>query len=70
MTDPAFATVRDWCALTGMGRTNTFAAIAAGNIPAVRPSPGKLLIDVRAGLAWLRSLPPAVVASTVRQSSV
>lgn len=53
---PAFASVRDWCAMTGMGQRATFDAIHRGDIPASRLGNRKLLIDVDAGLAWMRSL--------------
>ncbi|HUN01065.1 MAG TPA: hypothetical protein PLI96_11360 [Halothiobacillus sp.] len=55
---PKFTTVRGWCDLTGMGRTNTFAALARGDLTAIKQG-AKTLIDVDAGLAWLNSLPRA-----------
>lgn len=57
---PAFASVRDWCRISGMGQRATYAAIQRGDLAARCPERRKLLIDVAAGLAWLRGLPPAI----------
>ena len=54
---PPFATIRRWCQLSGMGRDATFAAIKRGDIPARKLSARKVLIDVPAGLEWIRGLP-------------
>ncbi len=59
MTRPAFASVREWCRISGMGQKATYAAINAELLPARCPQGGRLLIDVDLGLAWLRSLPQA-----------
>jgi hypothetical protein len=66
MTRPAFASVRDWCAISGMGQRATYAAIRRGDLVAKCPERRKLLIDVEAGLVWMRGL-PAVVAEDIRQ---
>lgn len=58
VTPRAFCTVRDWCELTRMGRTATFAAIARGDIPAIKLG-RSTLIEVAGGLAWMRGLPSA-----------
>jgi len=58
VSPPAYATVRAWCALSGMGRTAVFAALARGDLVGVKLG-ARTLIDVIAGLVWLRSLPPA-----------
>lgn len=58
VTPRAFCTVRAWCELSGMRRTGTFAAIARGDIPAIKLG-RSTLIEVAGGLAWMRSLPPA-----------
>lgn len=56
---PAFATINDWCRLSGMSRRVTYEELAAGNLRAVKR--GKTtLIDAQHGLAYLRSLPPWV----------
>ena len=52
--DPEFATIREWCRLSGMGRTTTYTNLGLGNLQARRIG-GRTLIDVRAGLAWMRS---------------
>lgn len=55
---PKFATIPDWCALSGMRRTGVYQAIADGHLRAVKLG-GRTLVDVEPGLAWLNSLPPA-----------
>ena len=54
----AFASIADWCQISGMGRTSTYHAINRGDLLA-RKLGGKTLIDVPRGLAWLNSLPLA-----------
>jgi len=55
---PYFATIARWCEISGMGRRATYDALARGELQA-RKRGRSTLIDVRAGLEWLRSLPPA-----------
>lgn len=57
---PAFASIPDWCRLSGMGRTGTYHALSRGDLRA-RKLGSKTLIDVQHGLAWLNSLPLATV---------
>lgn len=57
---PVRATVTDWCALSGMGRSATYEALGRGDLRAVKVG-SRTLIDVAHGLAWLDSLPPATV---------
>ncbi len=57
-TTLAFASVTDWCALSGMGRSTTYEALGAGHLRAVKLG-AKTLIDVPHGLEWLGSLPRA-----------
>lgn len=57
---PARATVADWCKLSGMGRSTTYEALGNGHLHAVKLG-SRTLIDVTHGLAWLNSLPPAVI---------
>jgi hypothetical protein len=59
---PAFATVPTWCALSGQTRTKAYEALAAGYLKAVKNG-RTTLVDVPAGLDWLRSLPPAEFGS-------
>lgn len=55
--DPTLVTIRDWCARTGMSRSETFEAMNRGDIPAFQPSPRKVLISLDEGLAWIKSKP-------------
>ena len=57
---PVRATVTDWCALSGMGRSTTYEALGRGDLRAVKVGT-RTLIDVAHGLAWLDSLPAAAV---------
>lgn len=56
-TTPQFGTVRTWCALTGMGHTATYAAMGRGELPAIKLG-RRTLIDIEAGLSWLRAQTP------------
>lgn len=58
---PSFATIPDWCALSGMGRTLTYEALRRGDLVA-RKVGDRTLIDVERGLVWLNSLPKAQFA--------
>jgi hypothetical protein len=53
---PAFCSIDDWCHLTGMGRRWTYDKLGTGELKAIKVS-SRVLIDVEAGLAWLRSHP-------------
>jgi excisionase family DNA binding protein len=55
---PRFASIRDWCRISGMGRTTVYQRIASGELRAVKLGT-RVLIDVESGLAWLSSLPAA-----------
>lgn len=59
-THPAYATVPDWCALSGMSRSGTYEALGRGDLRAIKMG-ARTLIDVQHGLAWLASLPVATV---------
>lgn len=63
----AFASIEDWCRLSGMGRTNTYAALSRGELHG-RKLGKRILIDVERGLAWLRALPPAVIKPYERKA--
>lgn len=69
---PVFATVAAWCALSGMGRSATYEALGASHLHAVKLG-SRTLINVSAGLAWLNSLPPAIIrphgASRTKQAA-
>lgn len=55
---PQFATLRDWCRISGMGRTTVYQRLASGELRAVKLGT-RVLVDVEAGLAWIASLPAA-----------
>lgn len=59
---PAFATVTGWGALSGMSRSSTYEALAAGHLRAVKLG-ARTLIDVQHGLRWVNSLPPATIGT-------
>ena len=57
--EPKYAPLPQWCALSGMTRTASYAALSAGHLRAIKqPGGRRTLIDVEAGIAWLRSQPP------------
>lgn len=60
MLIPKFAPLPQWCALTGMSRTATYNALGRGDLKAVKVGT-RTLLDVDAGLAWLRSQPVAQI---------
>jgi hypothetical protein len=53
-----FAPMNRWCLISGMGRTQSYQALAAKYLRGKKVG-SRLLIDVEHGLAWLRSLPDA-----------
>jgi hypothetical protein len=53
-----YATLDSWILISGMGRSTTYQALAAGHMRAKKAGT-RLLIDVEAGLAYIRSLPDA-----------
>ncbi len=53
---PKFATIDDWTSISGMSRRVTYDKMGTGELRAVKVG-GRTLIDVDAGLAWMRSLP-------------
>jgi hypothetical protein len=60
MPNPKFAPLPQWCALSGMSRTASYNALGRGDLKAIKVGT-RTLIDVDAGLAWLRSLPAAQI---------
>lgn len=68
--DPQFAPISRWCLISGMTRTATYAALAAGHLRAIKqPGGRRTLIDVPHGLAWLRAQPPVVIRPEQRQAA-
>jgi hypothetical protein len=59
---PKFAPLPHWCVISGMSRTATYYALGRGDLKAVKCG-NRTLIDVDAGLSWLRSLPQAQIRS-------
>lgn len=57
---PKFAPIPEWCALSGMRRRATYDRLGTQELRAIKVG-GRTLIDVEAGLEWLRSCPPAVI---------
>jgi len=55
-SDSIYATLPDWCALSGMRPSKTYDELTRGNLRAKKIGK-RLLIDVQHGLAWLRTLP-------------
>ena len=57
---PRYATIPDWCAISGMGRSSSYEALGRGDLKAIKLGV-RTLIDVEAGLAWLGSMPAAEI---------
>jgi hypothetical protein len=55
-TLPKWASVRRWCAITGISRTRTY-ALARDNKLILKRLGGSTYVDVEHGLAYLQSLP-------------
>jgi hypothetical protein len=63
--EPEFAPLTHWFALSGMTRTATYGALAQGHLRAIKqPGGRRTLIDVKHGMAWLRSQPLIDVTRT------
>ena len=65
---PRFASLTDWCRISGMGRTTVYERIGSGELRAVKLG-ARVLIDVQAGLAWLASLPSADIRCGRRKAA-
>src|SRR5690348_15981175 len=55
---PIFCKIKLWCAISGMGRSSTYEAIASGFLRAVKLN-NTTLVDVEFGLTQLAKLPSA-----------
>ena len=64
---PAFATVGEWCRVSGMSRSGTYQALGRQELRA-RKLGARTLVDVAHGLAWLGSLPPACIGAGKRST--
>ena len=60
MPTPKYAPLPQWCAISGMSRTSTYNALGRGDLKAIKIG-ARTLVDVDAGLVWLRSLPAAQI---------
>jgi len=66
---PKFATIDDWCTISGLSRRVTYEKLGTGELKAIKAG-SRTLIDCEAGLAWLRSLPPAVIRAPRQRERV
>ena len=57
---PAFATIPQWCELTGMGRAMTYDLLSKGHLRAQKLG-RRTVIDVQHGLKYIRSQPKAEI---------
>jgi hypothetical protein len=57
---PEFAPIPRWREISGMARSKTYEELAAGHLRGVKCG-RQLLIDVKHGLEYMRSLPPALI---------
>ena len=53
-----YATLKDWTAISGISRSQTYNLIASGQLHAKKVL-ARTLIDVPAGLAWIAAQPDA-----------
>ena len=60
--EPKFAGIPQWCAISAMSRTAVYLALGRGDLKGIKVG-DRTLIDVDAGLAWMRALPPAKIAA-------
>ena len=58
-TVPAYASITNWCALSGMSRSGVYNHLAAPDGLRAIKIGGRTLIDCQHGLAWLASRPAA-----------
>jgi hypothetical protein len=65
---PRYASIPQWCGISGMGRTRTYEEAGRGNLRIIKVG-GRSLVDVPHGLAWLDSLPEAKIGTSRRGNS-
>lgn len=65
---PRYATIADWCALSGLSRSQTYVELGRRNLHAVKAGK-RCLIDVHHGLTWLASLPAAQIRPPALRSA-
>jgi hypothetical protein len=59
-SESAYATIPDWCQLSGMRPASTYDALSRGDLRAKKIGK-RVLIDVQHGLAWIHGLPDAQI---------
>lgn len=57
---PAYETILQWQARTGMSRDGVYKALSRGDLRAVKLGK-RVLLDVPHGLAWMATLPTAKI---------
>ena len=65
---PRFVTISGWQQISGMRRRTTYDRLGTGELKAIKLG-SRTLIDAEAGLAWLQSLPPAVIRPSRPQAT-
>lgn len=55
---PSFTSIKNWTEISGLGRTTTYYLIKEQRLKAIKAG-RRTLIDVEAGMAYLRSQPAA-----------
>lgn len=63
---PAYATIANWCLISGLGRRVVYDLIGQRHLRAVKRGTSTL-IDVSHGLQYLASLPPAKIKPITRR---
>ena len=63
-TPRRYASITDWCEISGLGRTVTYERIGSGDLRAVKIG-RRTLVDVQAGLAWIDAHPQAPIGRAV-----
>lgn len=53
---PAFASIDDWCRISGLSKTRTYALLTTGDLIA-RKIGGRSFVDVKAGLQFMHAAP-------------
>lgn len=66
---PKYCTIETWTGISGMSRRVVYEKLGTGELKAIKAGT-RTLIDVDAGLAWLRSLPPAVIRAPRQRQQV
>ena len=68
-TTPRYAPIPEIEKITGLSRRVIYERLGTGELKAIKVG-ARTLIDVQAALAWLGSLPPAVIKAPRERQSV